>query len=342
MNPLSIKPFWLGIDVGKSSFCAALAPEGARPDCRRTLAAADFESTPAGIAALVKWAGQGAAGALAGVVMEATGVYSRRLAEALAAAGLPCASIVNPARPLSFARSLGVADKTDRSDALTLALYGAIYTPSPTLTLSAEHLRLRQLWRLREDEVESLKAARSRLDQADDPFVRAHLKGRVGQIERGLKRIEDEMTRWIGDNPDRLKGDYDLLLSVPGVGRATAWMLLAELGDLRRWSRAQIVSYAGLYPRRYQSGTSVCKKPRLVKGGGHRIRKGLFMAALAICRSKTPLRQFRERLLERSVPKMAALGAMMRKLLLQVRSVVCRGTPYQPDFNPPKKSLPAP
>ena len=33
-----------------------------------------------------------------------------------------------------------------------------------------------------------------------------------------------------------LKADYDLLLSICGIGKATAALLLAELGDVRRFA----------------------------------------------------------------------------------------------------------
>jgi transposase len=54
------------------------------------------------------------------------------------------------------------------------------------------------------------------------------------------------------------KKDYYLLKSVPGIGGIVAAAVLAEVGDLRRFSRFdQLASYVGFVPGMYQSGENI-------------------------------------------------------------------------------------
>ncbi|MBD0294080.1 MAG: IS110 family transposase [Flavisolibacter sp.] len=53
------------------------------------------------------------------------------------------------------------------------------------------------------------------------------------------------------------KKDYYLLKSIPGIGGYLAAAILAELGDLRRFSNErQLSNYIGLVPGIYQSDES--------------------------------------------------------------------------------------
>jgi hypothetical protein len=53
------------------------------------------------------------------------------------------------------------------------------------------------------------------------------------------------------------------------------------------------------------------------------------MTAMTVCRSKGPLGDFYRRLVASGKPKKAALGALMRKLLVVMRAVLIQGKPYQ-------------
>src|SRR5579859_7756263 len=62
------------------------------------------------------------------VVMEATNVFWRMAATALAGAGLACA-VVNPRQVRDFAKSMGKLAKTDALDAHVLALFAQRVNP---------------------------------------------------------------------------------------------------------------------------------------------------------------------------------------------------------------------
>jgi len=76
-----------------------------------------------------------------------------------------------------------------------------------------------------------------------------------------------------------------LLETIPGVGRKTAEVVVAYLDDPHRFQNArQISSYAGMVPRRYQSG-EMDRQGRIHKPGPRQLRScncrsGLADAAL--------------------------------------------------------------
>ena len=52
------------------------------------------------------------------------------------------------------------------------------------------------------------------------------------------------------------KKDYYLLVSIPGIGGYTASAVLAEVGDLRRFTETEFASYVGIIPMMRNSGAS--------------------------------------------------------------------------------------
>lgn len=87
--------------------------------------------------------------------------------------------------------------------------------------------------------------------------------------------------------------------------------MLPELGTL---NRKQIASLCGLAPYPKQSGTKTWYSP--TSGGRRNLRPILFMAAMGARRTKTPLSEFYERLINNGKIKMVALVALMRKIIV--------------------------
>ena len=83
------------------------------------------------------------------VVMEATGHYWRNLFAYLCAEGFSCA-VLNPLRIRRFAQEDLRRAKTDRTDALTIARFGALRRPEPAPPPDPVLDNLRELVRLRE------------------------------------------------------------------------------------------------------------------------------------------------------------------------------------------------
>ena len=329
------KRIWIGVDLAKVSFHAALAPVEAHPDDWARLLNREFEHSAEGIEALCAWVEERGYGReqIAGLCVEATGRLSWSFAEGLGHR-LGEVSIVNPARPVQFAKSVGLREKTDRSDACVLALFGLALRPQPRPLPTERQHQLRELAGLYTTSRRDLTAVTNQLKEPTrSPFVRRRLRLRRRQLERDLAAIEEEMDCVLAQDP-QVAEDARRMQTIPGVGPKTARMLLAHLGDLRQYTRAELTARAGLYPRQYQSGTSVHKRPRMVKGGGQAIRTALYMAALNARRFCPHLRDFAQGLKRKGLSNMAILGAVMRKLLLLIRTLIVGEIDYNPNYQP--------
>jgi transposase len=326
------QPFWLGADVAKESFDVCAAPVGAPVSDWARLPVAHFSMSAQGLAAFEAWLKPLLAqGGCAGFCIESTGVYSHRFVRFVAPLGLPPIAMLNPALPVAFRKSLGLRDKCDRVDAAVIALYGTVHRPAPNTQKPPEYERLRALWRMHEVYASEVREWKNRLEQLMDPAMESMLNDTIACIEEQRRALWKQLLEWVAQTP-ALHHDMALLCSIPGVGKKTALMALAELGDLRAWKRPQLASYAGLYPRLFQSGTSVNRKPALAKGGGARIRSALFLPACTATKYNPHLSQWRKQLLERGKAKKSTIAAVMRKMLLLMRAVLISNNPYDKEF----------
>jgi len=84
---------------------------------------------------------------------------------------------------------------------------------------------------------------------------------------------------------------YHKLLSLPGCGITTAAVIIAELGDISRFSSgSQIVSFSGIYSNNKLSGDSVHSDGKMAKRGSRTLRHALYMIA-EFARRKNPVLQ---------------------------------------------------
>jgi transposase len=121
------------------------------------------------------------------------------------------------------------------------------------------------------------------------------------------------------------------LCSIPGVAVVTAHNLLAEIGDISRFTGVkQLVAFAGLAPAERQSGTSVRGKAMLNKRGSRRLRKSLYMPAVVASMHNPDVKELYGRLIEAGKKPMCAIVACMRKLLHIAYGVLKNRTPYKP------------
>lgn len=329
----NMNEFTLGLDLAQASFDAAIAPEGWATAAWRELPHTHFElapDTPEAAEALRAWlAEQGAHSRCLRVVLEATGALSRRVARVLRRAGWAEVAIVNPRRSKAFGDSLGVRDKSDRIDSAILSLFGMVHRPEATPLAEGASAEVRELSRLRQRLVEEQTGWKNRLTQVSSPVARKAIEKTLRHLERQAKELDRQIDELIDQDPV-LSAQVRALKKIKGIGPVNARTLTAELGDLRQYTRAQLVALAGLFPKQFDSGTSVHKRPRLAKGGGGRLRRVLYMAATSLFNSKGEMRRWIEGQLAKGHEKMVVEVMVMRKLLLVARAVMINGGHYEP------------
>lgn len=318
---------FLGIDIAAAKFDVALLGED---DCYRQHT---FPNTEPGFKALAGWLKQYATADLQ-ACLEATGSYGWALAQYLHDAGLKV-SVVNPALSKAFAQSELQRTKTDAVDARTLARFCRAMQPplwqppTPEMAeLQALVRRLEELTTMHSQEACRLKApSASAFVQASRRKLLAYISQAMAEVQRALKELFARCPA--------LEAQRELLCSIPGIGEATAALLLAENAASATFQQArQLAAYAGLVPKLRQSGSSVRGKPRLSKQGNARLRKALYWPAIVALRHNPLLRDFAQRLQLNGKAKMLIIGAVMRKLLHQVFGVLKSQRPFDPNYMP--------
>ena len=262
----------LGIDVSKSTLDAVLIANGGT--FHKTI-----HNTLQGYHQLEKWLRDHEAGKVQGC-LEATGQYGEAVAEYLYECGYQV-SVVNPARIKRYGESKLHRNKTDKADAALIAEFCQKENPAPWQPLSPEIKHLRALVRRLEDQKANLQQEINRLKSGEkDSWVVSDLQIHIDYLQERIAATEKEIEDFINRTPS-LKSQQQLLTTIPGIGDLTAYILLAEIGDVSTFDNApQLAAYAGLNPQGHRSGSSVHKKTRISKQG----RSELPLSLYACCR----------------------------------------------------------
>ena len=334
MEPIRSTTFHVGIDVSKLSLDACFLT------CEDKKRHKRFANSAAGWAQLLNWVSALAKEQPCHFALEATGAYSEGLSLFLSEQKQKL-SVVNPARVRHAALAAGIASKTDKLDASVIALFCRLHNPPLWQPPAPEFRKLAALVRRRENLLDSAQQEKNRLDQpALEKEVRASLTRQARFLEREIKHVEKDIAAHVQSHP-HLASDAGLLESIPGIGKLTAQKILAELGDARAFdSSGSAAAYAGLSPQQHQSGTSVRKKTRLSKKGNPHLRKAMYLPTVTALSHNPLVRAFYDRLVAAGKPKMVALGAAMRKLLMIAVGVLRSGKPFDPGWKRAAKTEP--
>jgi transposase len=317
---------FVGIDVSKDSLDACLLlPKGKQRQ-------AAFANDAKGHAALLAWADRHAAGCALHFCLEATGPYSEAPAIALADAER-LVSVANPARVKAHAAASGQGNKTDPADARAVAQFARDRQPPAWQPPTTEVRQLQGLVRRVEDLVEMAAREKGRLaSPALTDAARRSVERTVRLLDKEAAKVRAEADALVAAT-EALRADRELLETIPGVGRQTATTVLAELPGVERLPSAESAAAAcGLAPREFRSGTSVKKRTRLSKAGNARLRKALYLPTLTAIRFNPILQGFFERLVAAGKPKMQAVGACMRKLVMLCYGVLKNRASFDPDW----------
>jgi transposase len=161
------------------------------------------------------------------VVMEATNVFWRMAAAALAGAGLACA-VVNPRQVRDFAKAMGKLAKTDALDALVLALFAQRIKP-PVRALPSAQCQVAAEMLARRAQLMGMRVAeKNRLATASAKKVRQDIEATIAFLEKRLGALDQEIDTWLQSTPiDQSRAN--LLQSFTGIGQNTARSLLITL-----------------------------------------------------------------------------------------------------------------
>jgi transposase len=289
---------FVGLDDSRDSIEVAVAEAGERVEVRRYGA---IPHTPEAIRKLVRKLGR--AKDLHFVYEAGPGGYG--LHRELEGLGASCMV----AAPSQTPRRSGRRIKNDGRDAEELARLHRAGELTPVWIPDAETEAMRDLLRAREDAKYAETRARQRLQSfllrhgrrypGRSSWTKMHRRWIMAQrfshpgqqisLEEYLSAVEEAGARVerLGQQIRELVGDWSLapvvgaLMAHRGVSMLVAATVVAELGDLTRFGRAQdLMAFVGLVPSLQQSGSTRRAGPITKTGNGH-VRRVLTEAAWA-------------------------------------------------------------
>ena len=178
---------FVGIDVSKAQLDVEFRPTGEKES---------VANDKAGIKALVKRLAKLQPTL---IVLEATGGYERKVAQALVRAELPVV-VVNPRQVRDFAKATGKLAKTDRIDAGVLAHFGEAVRPQLRSLPDEVTLELRALTARRRQVIEMITAETNRLTMTSKA-VGKRIDAHICWLEKELQRADQDLDRSIQQSP---------------------------------------------------------------------------------------------------------------------------------------------
>jgi len=256
------------------------------------------------------------------IVCEASGGYEKTLVNAMRIKGYSV-HVAHANKVRAFAKAKGYFAKTDKIDAKVISEYAQLMDiQDDSILLSEDAEQIKALIKRREQLQQDKQRERNRLDKITKKAIKGSIESHLRWLDKELKDIDsalDEATK-----KDAVKQHYELMTSIPGVGKLVACYLLAYLPELGVVDNKVIAALVGVAPYNHDSGQHQGK--RYIAGGRKAIRNKLYMAALVATRFNQDLKNFYTRLRDKGKPVKLALTAVMRKLLTQLNSVVRRQT----------------
>ena len=215
-----------------------------------------------------------------------------------------------------FAQARGTRAKTDAVDARILAVMGAALDLEPDAVADKNQPALKELQVARTALIKDRTRLMNRLKTQTLTLTKRQSKARIEQIKRQLAELEAALLQLLRECPKHARA-FDILCSIPGLGRVTAAAILIECPEIGTLSRKQIASLA---PMTRQSGQ--WRGKAFIQGGRKFLRDALYMPALVAARYNTDLKQKYQSMIEAGKPAKVALTALMRKMIELANALV--------------------
>jgi len=326
--------FFIGIDVSKPYFDAALLPvvdhQKKEMICKR------FDNTNEGMKSFGQWlkSHKVTFNENTLLVIENTGIYHRLLWAFCSKKNLP----IHIGNAAHIKWSFGIArSKNDKIDSQRLCNYA--FKESDTLkatpVLNPVLLQLKDLMTARTkllSQINAIKVYVKELKSVSDTAIQKTLEQGYKQALEGMaasiKNFETEIKKIIAANTD-LKTNYNLLITVPGIGHFTAVYLICCTNNFAgKISGKQLACYAGVVPFTHKSGISVKGRDKVHPMANKDLKKALHLCALTVIQFYPEFKDYYERKKAEGKHSMCVLNAIRNKIVLRAVAVVNKQQPY--------------
>jgi transposase len=242
--------------------------------------------------------------------------------------------VVLPNQAKKYGQSLGIASKTDATDAKMLAQMGLERKLRTWEPFSPNLQMLKRLTRERDALIEERTVALNQRHayenegQVIESSVRRSSEC-IHFLNTQIKEIEQDMEKVVEEDK-LLKERLSYVLSIKGIGLITAITIVSETNGFAAISSVkQLISYAGLDVILKESGNWK-GKTKISKKGNKYIRKALFLPAFTYIKHNEVTKEKYQRLKEKKGIPMVAAVAQQRKLLGLIYSLWKKQEMYLP------------
>jgi transposase len=259
------------------------------------------------------------------VACESTSYYHYPLLRAVSTLGIPC-RVLNPIMTKQATKATVRGKKTDRSDAVIIARLGLqgegqLHTAADTSgkQLQRTATNLGTIARMIANIQESMQERQIPLPVSATEQFKVAIDG--------LKQAALACEETAAESMDSKL--ITRLTSIPGVGVHTAQILVAEVGDMPRFSSVdKLMAFSGFDPRVRQSGTSLHRNTKLTKRGSPYLRRALFLAANVSRQYDPQMKAYYQKKRDEGRTYTEAMMPVCRKLLARVHAVWLREEGY--------------
>ena len=230
-------------------------------------------------------------------------------------------SALNPAKISHFLKHL-TFQKSDITDAYGLALYCRIFKSDLNPSVYNREYSLIKSYNstiLLLSKIQTqLKNFKKSQDFVTDTELSEIIKSLMLQVQKTqekLKLIAFEILKSFVPNCE------EIIRNNKGFGIDLALNLFPQLHFNRAKSEKQFISFLGLSPRIYESGSSVHKSPKINKRGSSAIRRILFLNAFSCVRFNDRFKKRYDHLISKGKSKKVALVAVMCAIVRYLKSL---------------------
>lgn len=235
---------------------------------------------------------------------------------------------LNPIVTKQFIRATVRKKKTDKSDAQIIGRLLA-QGEGHEMTEKNIHNPIKKLFRIKKKLIQmrsSLKSQMTTLKTSpmDTTAMRKSYDRLIKSMTKEIEKIEQEMLK-------EESRDIDILESVPGLSSLSARGVLAEIGDILRFSdRKKLIAFAGYDPKLTESGTSVHHSGKLTKRGSPSLRNALYRAAFANIQLDTVFSRYYRKKISEGKHFTQAMTAVSRKILEVIYTLLQKQEMFKP------------
>lgn len=257
------------------------------------------------------------------VGLEASGGYEQAVVGELTAMGFEVVRH-QPLEVRLFARLRRQRAKNDRLDARLIA---AATAALETLKAAADPrlIELAQRLTAYEQAADLVSQIGSQLEHIELPDLVDRLRLQLDNLKAHKQALARDLERRLCADPE-LGQRFELLRSLPGFGAIVAMAATIRMPELGRMDRGQPAAMLGAAPFDRDSGAR--KGQRSIAGGRRRLRRLVYLAALAARRCDPSLKAFADRLAAAGKPPKVVIVAVMRKLIEAANRVLARQQPW--------------